>query len=48
MDPEVKQLQNYRDPHPSIVIDQDRLTEVFVGGDNQDLRGLQRVSAEEY
>lgn len=48
VDPEVKQLQEYRDPHPSIVIDQDRFIEVYVGGDNQDFRGLQRVSAEEY
>lgn len=48
VDPEVKQLEDYRDPHPSIVIDQDRFIEVFVGGDNQDFRGLQRVSAEEY
>ena len=48
IEPEIRQLESYRDAHPSLVLDQDRYIEVFVGGDSQDLRGLLRVSTEEY
>ena len=48
VEPEIQQLQSYRDAHPSLVLDQDRYIEVFVGGDSQDHRGLLRVSTEEY
>jgi hypothetical protein len=48
VEPEIQQLESYRDAHPSLVLDQDRYIEVFVGGDSQDHRGLLRVSTEEY
>ena len=48
IEPEIRQLESYRDAHPSLVLDQDRYIEVFVGGDSQDHRGLLRVSTEEY
>ena len=48
VEPEMQQLESYRDAHPSLVLDQDRYIEVFVGGDSQDHRGLLRVCTEEY
>ena len=48
VEPEIRQLESYRDAHPSLVLDRDRYIEVFVGGDSQDHRGLLRVSTEEY
>ena len=46
--PDVQELQSYHDAHPSVIVDQDRHIEVFIGGDSQDYRGLLRVSTEEY
>ena len=40
VEPEIQQLESYRDAHPSLILDQDRYIEVFVGGDSQDHRGL--------
>ena len=31
IEPEIQQLESYRDAHPSLVLDQDRYIEVFVG-----------------
>ena len=48
VDPEIQELQKYKDAHPSVVVDEDRHIEVFIGGDTQDYRGMLRVSTEEY
>ena len=48
IEPDFKQLQTYRDVHPTLVTDHDRHIEVYVGGDSQDHRGLLRLSTEDY
>lgn len=43
--PEVGKLHESEDSHPSLVIDEDRHIEVFVGGENKDFRSFVHVSA---
>lgn len=48
MEPDIDELNRSRDVHPTIVTDEDRFIEVYVGNNHQDTSGLLRVSTEEH
>lgn len=48
VDPDIRDLNEYRDIYPTIVTDKEKYIEVCVVDSHQEIQGLKRVSIEEH